>query len=272
MNKLVTVIVPAYNEERHIEECLASIKTQTHPSIELIVVDDGSTDNTKKIAKKYADVFLEQKHQGPGVARNKGAKVAKGGVLVFVDADMYLDKNYVKNIIKPIVESKAVATFTEREHVANLENVWSKCFMIDNNLLEGSRVPKNSLPVSTVSRAIKKDFFLKRGGYNSSLGYADDHFFSQKEKLRAVEAKDVICYHYNPSTLKEVFVSARWVGRSIQGNANSFLKYSIINSLRISFKKISNGAPRLFLFYKLAFDFGIFSGMLNKNAKQNYSK
>jgi len=120
---LVSIIVPAYNEEKYIKVCLMSIKNQTYSKTELIVVDDGSTDNTPQIAKRFTDVILSQAHNGPGIARNKAAEVAKGEIFVFIDADMYLDKKYVEKITGPIRKGTAEATFTKEEYVANPENI-----------------------------------------------------------------------------------------------------------------------------------------------------
>lgn len=272
-NQLVSVIVPAFNEKKHIKECLISIRNQSCSNIELIVVDDGSTDSTINISKKYADKLLTQKHQGPGAAKNRGAKVARGDILVFIDSDMFLDENFVRNIIKPIVSGKAIATFNNQEYVANPDNVWSKCFIVDNNLKNNLRVKKES-KTSTAFRAIRKKIFMDRGGYNARLGYVDDHFFMQEEKTKAIVVENAICYHYNSDSLREVFYSARWIGRStnISMTIENILKYSIFNSIYISLKKIFRGAPLQFIIYKLVFDLGIESGILNKNSQANFSK
>ena len=88
----VTVIIPTYNEEKVIEACLESLSKQTLKDAEIIVVDDGSTDETinilQKVRKSRGVKIFKQKHKGPGAARNLGVRRAKGEVLVFVDADM----------------------------------------------------------------------------------------------------------------------------------------------------------------------------------------
>ena len=81
---LVSAIVPAYNEAAHIEMCLTSLKNQTYPRIEIICVDDGSTDTTKTIASLYADFVISLTHQGPAHARNTGANRAKGDILLLL--------------------------------------------------------------------------------------------------------------------------------------------------------------------------------------------
>lgn len=85
----VSVVIPAYNAEPYLDECLRSVLTQTHPVIEVIVVDDGSTDRTRSIAESFgAPVrLLQQKQGGPARARNYGVREARGEWIAFLDAD-----------------------------------------------------------------------------------------------------------------------------------------------------------------------------------------
>ncbi|MFH1248591.1 MAG: glycosyltransferase family A protein [archaeon] len=98
---LVSIIIPAHNEERYIKKTLLSVSKQSSKNIETIVVDDCSTDNTVKVAKKYADIIIKLKKRG-GVchARNIGARKAKGSLLIFLDADTIL---FGKNLIEEII-------------------------------------------------------------------------------------------------------------------------------------------------------------------------
>src|SRR4030042_3432769 len=96
----ISVTIPTYNERGVLEECIESLGAQTHPDFEIIVVDDGSTDGTLEILKNLSKTldnfkFFKQAHGGPGLARNFGVKEAKGGVLVFVDAEMTFDKEFL---------------------------------------------------------------------------------------------------------------------------------------------------------------------------------
>lgn len=86
---LISVIMPCYNAETYVTEAIQSVLEQTYPNIELVVVDDGSTDRSKDILKKLGDriLFLEQANQGPYPARNLGLKHAKGEFVAFLDAD-----------------------------------------------------------------------------------------------------------------------------------------------------------------------------------------
>lgn len=96
----VSVIIPAYNAERNLQECLLSLQEQTFKDFEVIVVDDGSLDKTGDIASKYARVVRADKNLGVGRARNLGAKEAKAEILAFTDADVVLPKGWLAKIIE----------------------------------------------------------------------------------------------------------------------------------------------------------------------------
>jgi glycosyltransferase involved in cell wall biosynthesis len=106
----VSVIVPVYNGEKIISECLNSLKRQDfREKYETIVVDDGSTDNTAKIVKKIKGVvLLKQNHKGPAVARNFGAKKSRGEILLFTDADCIVEKDWIKQMIEPFKKNEII--------------------------------------------------------------------------------------------------------------------------------------------------------------------
>ena len=210
---LVSIVIPMYNEENDIGQCIKSLSKQTYKKIEIILVDDGSTDSSIDTANRVANEsgikikILNQKHQGPGKARNLGANIAKGKVLVFVDSDMSFDKNYVKNLVKPI-SKKVIGTTHDNEIVLNTRNVWSACWG------EVRVSPKNAKEVK-IFRAIKKKEFLSKGGFDPKYGYADDQTLWFKYKMRPLVANNTICYHRNPEGLKQVFTQSRWIGSSL---------------------------------------------------------
>ena len=91
-NPLVSIIIPAYNAEKYIQRALESALAQTYKDIEIIVIDDGSTDKTAEIIKTYQDpriIYFFQKNQGQGPARNNGIKKSQGEYITFLDADDY---------------------------------------------------------------------------------------------------------------------------------------------------------------------------------------
>ena len=88
MNPLVSVIIPTHNRLAYLKQAVASVNTQTYKNIELIIVDDGSTDKTLSWIKKQRLNYITLEHNGfPGFVRNRGAEVAKGEYLCFLDSD-----------------------------------------------------------------------------------------------------------------------------------------------------------------------------------------
>ena len=110
---LASIIVPVYNVEPYIDQCLRSVLSQTICNIEIIVVDDCSTDNSAKVVKKYCKIdnriiFLQHdKNKGLSNTRNTGLSYAKGEFIFFVDSDDYVDNNYCARLIYAIEKEQA---------------------------------------------------------------------------------------------------------------------------------------------------------------------
>ena len=103
MNPKVSIIVPIYNSEKYMSKCIESILNQTLSEIEIILVNDGSTDNSRKIIENYAKKdnrikVIHQQNSGPSVARNKGIRIAKGKYIGFVDSDDYIEPNMYEEL------------------------------------------------------------------------------------------------------------------------------------------------------------------------------
>lgn len=113
----VSVIVPIYNVEKYLEKCLDSLVNQTLEDIEIILVNDGSTDNSDQIAKKYANkykekiLYLEKQNGGLSDARNYGLEYAKGDYISFVDSDDYISKNLYSELIRYMEEDYDMVKF-----------------------------------------------------------------------------------------------------------------------------------------------------------------
>ena len=268
----VSVIIPTYNEENVIRECLDSLAKQTYKEIEVIVVDDGSTDKTFKVLsdlrfKKYDLRVLKQEHKGPGEARNFGAKHAMGEILVFADSDMTFDKDFINWLVEPIINGKAKGTWSRDEYVSNSENVWSQCWGINEGWEKGKRHPKNYPQTQKVFRAILKSEFDRVGGFSKGGFYTDDWTLSEKLRYEATVAPNAKFYHKNPETLGEVFSQAKWVAKrpyklGIMGMTIALARSSLPFSLVVGFFKSIIHAKPGFLIFKLVYDFGVFVGIL----------
>ena len=277
----ISVIIPTYNEEKVIANCLKSLMGQTLNDFEIIVVDDGSSDKTKQVLRNFQFPvsnfqLLEQKHRGPGMARNLGAKQAKGEILVFVDADMTFDKNFLKNLIRPIDAGKIKGTFSKNEYVSNWDNVWARCWNINEGWEEGRRHPKNYPDKQKVFRAILKSEFDRVGGFTPG-GYNDDWSLSGKLGYEADPAPGAIFYHSNPDTLKEIFKQSMWAGKrkyklGIIGVIFSLIRASLPISLVTGLIKAFMKKTSRFIVFKVVYDFGLFIGISQSLVSKNWAK
>ena len=108
---LVSIVIPVYNAEKYLARCLDSIVNQTHKNIEILLINDGSVDNTFNICEEYARndrriKLFHEDNQGVSVARNCGIDNATGEYLVFIDADDYIEHNYVETLVNTIEKEK----------------------------------------------------------------------------------------------------------------------------------------------------------------------
>ena len=107
MKPIISVIIPVYNIKNYLEECLNSVMNQTLKEIEIILVDDGSTDGSAKICDDFASIdarikVVHQKNQGAGMARNTGIEIASGKYITFTDGDDYLETSAFETLINTI--------------------------------------------------------------------------------------------------------------------------------------------------------------------------
>lgn len=279
-NKTVSVVVPAYNEKNAITRCVRSLASQTYRELEIIVVDDGSDDGTyyevKPLTREIRGVrALKQRHKGPGEARNLGASHAKGKVLVFVDADMIFDKNFIKNLVEPIVNGRALGTDSQNEYLGNPENYWARSWNIGRFAALGNfrmNAVKNMVPdiknFGGIFRAVLKSEFNRVGGFEPGGDYTDDESLGKKLGVKAVLVWDAIFYHYNPSTVVEVWQRASWIGagRNFTGTFRKKIVNLIKFSVPVSIIKAMIIAARYkypeFVFFKLMYDTAVWVSVL----------
>ena len=112
MNEKITVIVPVYNVEHYLDKCLDSLINQTYKNLEIIVINDGSTDNSGTICQEYAQkdnriVYIEKENGGLSDARNAGLDRMTGSYVTFVDSDDWVELDYVEILYKKIIEYQA---------------------------------------------------------------------------------------------------------------------------------------------------------------------
>lgn len=114
-----SIIIPVYNVEDYISECLLSVLNQSEKDFEVIVVNDGSKDKSIDIAKKYPVKIINQENQGLSEARNTGVKHAKGEYILFLDSDDYWEKDLLKNLKKELKDKPDIIRFQIQETYSN---------------------------------------------------------------------------------------------------------------------------------------------------------
>ncbi|MBI2237469.1 MAG: glycosyltransferase [Actinobacteria bacterium] len=258
---LVSIVVAAYDEERLIARCVDSLLAQTHPALEVIVVDDGSTDRTAEIAEGRAVRVIRVPHRGPARARNAGAGAARGEVVVFVDADLELDEACIERLAAPILRREVVGTFTKDMWVANPEEPWAACWTINRGFPPGHAFPPRFPDTWSNFRAVRRDAFLGVGGYDD-VGYGEDMSLASKLGTLAVAVPGARMWHHNPSSLPEIWANAVWIGRGVRIREldHVWRRYAPWCSLARGVRTARrSGRPR-FVPFKLFFDAGVLAG------------
>jgi glycosyltransferase involved in cell wall biosynthesis len=171
----VTVVIPCFNQARYLADAVKSVHIQTHPSIECIVVDDGSTDETSEVAARLGARVIRQQNRGVSAARNAGLRVARGELVVFLDADDVL----LPDALARGAEALAVKT--------GIDAVVSRCEAMDER---GTPIPvshhdvdPNHLYLEWLSRnfvwtpgaaMFRRHALIELGGFCTDYGPAAD--------------------------------------------------------------------------------------------------
>ena len=127
----VSIIIPIYNTAEFLKSCLNSVLKQTHKNLEIILIDDGSTDNSGQImddfAKKDARIkVVHQKNRGQSAARNAGLKIASGKYISFIDSDDAVDESFISKLLKPFENPDlALSICGFSRHYLNSDNIES---------------------------------------------------------------------------------------------------------------------------------------------------
>ena len=150
--KKISIIIPIYNAEKYLEECLDSIKQQSYKNYEVIMINDGSTDRSESICRKFLEddrfQIVNQKNKGVAISRNVGLTMAKGEYILFVDSDDWLDNNMLNELINNAGDDELLcvgyynAYENHKLQVTNGKNIvikqdLKKSIMNDNNIIGG---------------------------------------------------------------------------------------------------------------------------------------
>ncbi len=193
--KKYSIVIPVYNVEQYIKRTLDNIFNQTEKDFEVIVVDDGSTDKSIEIAKKYDVKIIKTKHVSVSEARNLGVKHAKGEYLIFLDSDDYWDKDLLKNLSKSMDNDPDLIRFQAR--TVNDEGVKTDYLETEFTGKTGEEafeiISKFHYVESVWIYAIKRTYYLKEK-FTFKKGTIHEDF--GLTPLIIIKAKNVNCINY----------------------------------------------------------------------------
>lgn len=200
---LVSIIIPIFNHGPYLSECVQSLIKQTYKNLEVIIVDDGSTDDTKEVisALRYEEkksiIFISQDNAGPSSARNTGLKKAKGEFCIFLDADDYLPNTHIERMVSYMeANSNCGIAYSAGEYVGNQElilerdPVWRDLGEYDQlfNLVRYGNV------ILIHAALFRREILNRVGLFDPSLRYLEDWEFwlrCAREGLRFNYLKDI---------------------------------------------------------------------------------
>ncbi|MEA3339293.1 MAG: glycosyltransferase [Chloroflexota bacterium] len=206
---MISIIVPVYNTEDTLDDCLVALETQTLPGeqYEIVVVDDGSTDGSADIARQHQVRLIQQPNAGPAAARNRGARAARGELLLFTDADCAPAPDWLERMMAPfrdpkVAGCKGVYRTRQTELVARfvqLEYEGKYARMAHQERIDF---------VDTYSAAYRRDIFLTNGGFDERFPTAsvEDQEFSfrlARQGYRLVCVPQAVVYHRHDVTIGE---------------------------------------------------------------------
>jgi len=204
----ISVIVPVYNAEEYIHDCLESLEKQTIIPLEIIAVDNGSTDNTCSIIREYDQIrLIIEERSGVSWARNKGAKLANGKILAFLDADCTAHEDWLENAYNIFSENNQIDGI-QGSSIGINRNIWATFFQksYDKFLEEIVSSDGNIIKIDTKNFFIIKTAFKKINGFDVSLGNSEDVDLGIRlhmQGYRMILSASVLVSHLNPTSLKK---------------------------------------------------------------------
>ena len=178
---LVSVIIPTYNSEKYIQSCLTSLKEQNYKNIEVIVVDQSSSDKTQSIVTKNKVKLVTlpkpKFYSPPTASRNTGAKIAKGTILLHIDSDMQVSINLISEIVTRFNEDPKVGALIIHE-MDKTKGFWSKCKALERRCYWGNDQIESA-------RVVRKEIFNKAGKYDENLSSGEDFDIHRRYKKYA---------------------------------------------------------------------------------------
>ncbi len=215
MNPNISIIIPIYNVEKYLDKCIESVLAQNYNNWELLLINDGSTDNSDKICDKYAYKYssikvFHQENKGVSAARNLGIDNAKGEYITFIDSDDYVTSTYLSDLVK--YDSDIIASGfdlwyadgrpTERKTFEEFNNY----YLHNNTLSEAIFIGENKHLWHGPCCKLYKREIIGDNRFVESLNYGEDHLFNlcvlqNCSSITLVPVSNYIYTHYGNVSL-----------------------------------------------------------------------
>lgn len=207
MKPLFSLVIPVYNAEKYLDRLFQSINKQNYKNYEVLIIDDGSTDNTKEIClgmtnKSSRFSYIRQKNSGVSVARNRGLERAKGKYLFFIDADDELMEGTLQQLADTVSEDEKIdILFFGKNNLNKYGKIISTTRMqncptdvVNFNLLDN--IFKNNLLPITFNKIIKRNFIGDVRFRNISIGEDFQFYLELLNKMPVIKVTSLVLYNY----------------------------------------------------------------------------
>lgn len=260
----ISVIIPVYNTERYIRQCLDSVVTQTESDIEIILIDDGSTDASPAICDEYASIddrvrVIHKKNGGVSAARNAGIREAKGKFVTFVDSDDYLESDALTTAYNAIISNKADLLVWNFNYVEGNETRKNEEFPYANTYYNRASVEKMLATtlcplvksVEAPTEAIVGMGFAWNKLFKLDLIKNEDILF--EESISLYEDVLYICEYLSKVGTVTIIDKALYNYRVLESGATLKYKPEIIENNKVFFETVKRKFPNMTTLQKEAY-------------------
>lgn len=233
MNPLISIIVPVYNVEKYIERCINSLLNQTLKQIEIILIDDGSTDNSPKICDKYSCEYenikiIHKKNNRASAARNDGIKIASGKYIALVDSDDWIELSMLEEMYNKSEEFQTDITMCDLKKVG-VEYEYTVNQSIRQGYYDRSMIESELFPclimfediefpptISNCTCLFRREFLIENKlFYDEDIHYCEDSIFGSKAMYNAngfyyMKNRYFYNYFYNPNSTTSICNMKKW--------------------------------------------------------------
>lgn len=222
MQDLISIIIPVYNRQEFIEECVQSVFAQSHQNFEIIIIDDGSTDNTPTLCKKLADidsriVLLQGEHTGVSAARNIGLDAMHGDYVFFLDSDDIIHPLLLEALLSGLKNSDASIAATDLHPTRHTnwnriqdiinEDIGPAITTYQNHEESLNAIFSYNSPINTIGGAMLKSSLIGNTRFSTEIYIGEDFYFIYQNLIKGSST---------------VFLKQKWYYNRLHKNNSSF--------------------------------------------------